>query len=253
MNGNDDSPRDLLGAWALDAVDDLERAKVERAIASDEELAAEARQLRETIGRLAEADAQQPPEHVRDAVMAEIQNAAPTEETTSSAAVREDRNELARMRRRRRWQGLAAAAAAVVAVAIPTAVAVDQADRAEQAEVQAGFAQEQAQQFTDALLDPSAEVVSDDLPDGSRGIAVLGDNSALFAARDMTQLQDQDYQLWVLEGEEATSAGVLDWQEGELTASVEQFPTDAALAVTAEPIGGSEQPTTDPLMVLGSP
>lgn len=125
--------------------------------------------------------------------------------------------------------------------------------RAEQAEVQAGFAQEQAQQITDALLDPSAEVVSDDLPNGSRGIAVLGEDSALFAARDMTQLQDQDYQLWVLEGEEATSAGVLDWQEGELTASVEQFPADAALAVTAEPIGGSEQPTTDPLMVLGSP
>lgn len=253
MSGNEDSPRDLLGAWALDAVDDLERAQVERAIASDEELAAEARQLRETIGRFAEADAQQPPDHVRDAVLAEIQQSAPAEEAADTAAVREDRDELARMRRRRRWQGLAAAAAVVVAVAIPTAVAVDQADRADQAELQAGFAQQQAEQITEALLDPSAEMVSDDLADGSRGIAVLGEDSALFAARDMAQLADQDYQLWVLEGEEATSAGVLDWEDGELTASVDQFPDDAALAVTAEPIGGSEQPTSDPLMVLGSP
>ena len=254
MSGNDDSPRDLLGAWALDAVDDLERAKVERAIASDEELAAEARQLRETIGRLAETDAQQPPDHIRDAVLAEIQQSAAAEDTTDTAAVGEDRDELAKMRRRRRWQGLAAAAAAVVvAVAIPTAVAVDQADRADQAELQAGFAQQQAEDITEALLDPSAEVVSDDLADGSRGIAVLGDDSALFAARDMAQLDDQDYQLWVLEGEDATSAGVLDWEDGELTASVDQFPDDAALAVTAEPTGGSEQPTSDPLMVLGSP
>ena len=250
MNGNEDSPRDLLGAWALDAVDDLERAAVERAIASDEELAAEARQLRETVGRLAEADAQQPPEHVRDAVFAEIQQSAPNEDTASTPAAREDRNELTRMRRRRRWQGLATAAAFVVAIAIPTAVAIDQSDRAEQAELQAEQSQQQSDQLAEALMDPASEMVSEDLPDGSRAVGVLGENSALFAAQNMTELEDQDYQLWVLDGDEAISAGVMDWEEGALTAHVDQFPADAALAVTAEPVGGSEQPTTDPMVVL---
>lgn len=33
--------------------------------------------------------------------------------------------------------------------------------------------------------------------------------------------------------------------------SVEQFPADAALAIPTEPIGGSDQPTSDPLVVLG--
>ena len=37
-----DEVRSLLGAWALDAVDDVERATVERALRDDPELAAEA-------------------------------------------------------------------------------------------------------------------------------------------------------------------------------------------------------------------
>lgn len=268
MSEEDDDPRELLGAWALDAVDDSERAEVERAIAGDEELAAEARQLRETVSHLAQADAEDPPEHIRQAVFAEIQGSAPgstgpdsaeQDEPSSRRRVRDDRAELARMRRRRQWWGLAAAAAVVVAVAIPTGIAVNQADRADQAEQvagqaeqQAGDAQQQAELLAGALMDPGAELVSDDLPDGSRAAAVLGEESALFTAQNVSELDNQDYQLWVLEGKEATSAGVMDWEDGRLTAQVEQFPADAALAVTAEPVGGSEQPTSDPMVVLSA-
>ena len=274
MNGTESTARELLGAWALDAVDDLERVVVERAIASDEELADEARQLRETVSRIAEADAQQPPEQVRQAVFARIHQTAseadqqqrgtnpvqrPQDEPVSRRDSGSDHDELARMRRRRRWQGLAAAAAVVVAVAIPTAVAIDQSDRAEQAELQAEQTQEQADQsqqqadqIAEALMDPAAEMVSEDLPDGSRAVGVLGADSALFAAQNMTELEDQDYQLWVLDGDEAISAGVMDWEDGALTAHVEQFPDDAALAVTAEPVGGSDQPTSDPMVVLAA-
>lgn len=259
MSENHDDARDLLGAWALDAVTDAERAKVEQAIAADNDLACEARDLRETVGQLAEADAEQPPEHIREAVFAQIPGAAAgssaehrtdADEQRSRKKVRDDRAELARMRRRRQWWGLAAAAAVVVAVAIPTGVAVNQADRAEQAEQQAAQTQQQSELLAQALMDPGAELVSDELPDGARAAAVLGEDSALFTAREVAPLEGQDYQLWVLEGEEATSAGVLDWQDGSLTAHVEQFPADAALAVTAEPVGGSEQPTSDPMVVL---
>ena len=260
MNETNEQARDLLGAWALNAVDDLERAAVERAIGADPQLAAEARELRETVSQLADADAEQPPEHVRQAVLAQIQDTPPgeagqqdTEDSEGRRRIREDRDELARMRRRRRWQGLAAAAALVVAVAVPTGIAVNQADRAGQAEQQAAEFQGQADQIADALTDPSAELVSEELPDGARAVGVLGEDSALFTAQEVAELDNQDYQLWVLEGEQAISAGVLDWEDGELTAMVEQFPADAALAVTAEPVGGSEQPTSDPLVVLGAP
>lgn len=267
MNGDGNTPRDLLGPWALNAVDDLERAAVERAIASDEHLAAEARQLRETISRLAEADAEEPPESLRDAVLEQIRSQTPHTGAGAGSSARgvwhqrpqagqnhdpgqSEGDELAALRRRRRWQALAAAAAIVIAAAVPTAIALDQADRADQAELQAGQAQENAEQLSQALMDPAAEFVSDELPDGSRGVAVLGEDSALFMASDMTELQDQDYQLWVLHDDEAISAGLLSWDDGELSAQVEDFPAGGALAVTAEPIGGSEQPTTDPLLVL---
>ncbi|WP_425554611.1 hypothetical protein, partial [Georgenia daeguensis] len=65
-----DAERELLGAWALDAVDDVERAAVERAIREDPELAAEAGALRETAARLADAGAVAPPPALREAVLA---------------------------------------------------------------------------------------------------------------------------------------------------------------------------------------
>lgn len=255
MTEQDNTIRELLGAWALDAVDDIERAAVERAIANDPELAAEARELRQTVSRIAEADAQQPPEHIREAVLARIA------ETPQAAERRQRRTEepdqLTQSRRRRRWQALAAAAAVIIAIAIPTGIAIDQADRADQAELQAeeaaGLAQEQSEQLAQALTDPSAELVAEDLPDGSRAVAVLGESSALFAAHGMTELEDQDYQLWVLDDDQAISAGVLAWEDGRLTAQLSDVPADAALAVTAEPVGGSEQPTSDPMVVLASP
>lgn len=262
MNEKDNATSELLGAWALDAVDDIERAAVERAISGDEELAAEARELRETVSQIAESDAQEPPEHLRNAVLSQIRE---TDFTTAGQTpddrhgVAQQRDDLAEIRRRRRWQALAAAATLIVAVAIPTGIAIDQSDRAQQAELQADETQrqadqtqQQADQISEALMDPAAELVSEDLPDGSRAVGVLGEDSALFTAQDVAALDEQDYQLWVLDGDEAISAGVMDWEDGALTTHVEQFPADASLAMTTEPVGGSDQPTSDPLVVLNA-
>lgn len=259
MSGSDDESRELLGAWALNAVDDLERAAVERAIANDPQLAAEARELRETASRIAEAEAVPPPEHLREAVVNRIKDTAQyaPRRTNGSAALQEDTGGSSRRHRRGRWQRIAAAAAVLIAIAVPTAIAIDQADRADQAQQlaqqaqeDAGLAQYQADQIAEALTDPGAQMVGEDLPDGSRTVAVLGENAALFTARGMTELHEQDYQLWVIDDEQAISAGVLTWENGRLTGHVEDFPEDAALAVTAEPAGGSEQPTSDPMVVL---
>lgn len=302
MSERADDVRDLLGAWALDAVDDAEREAVERAIAADPDLAAEARELRETVARIAEHDAEEPPAHLRDAVMAQVRGTA--QETVQGAAaertvagvVPDDATEgtvgadwsgrhaadegspetpgetprdadsetprdsagettratggtgdelAARRRVRNRWRALAAAAAFIAAIAVPTVIAVNQADRADRAE-------QQAAQIAEALTAPGAELVRQEMDDGARVVAVLGEGSALFAADGMAQLDDQDYQLWVVHDEEAISAGVLAWHDGQLSAQVEDFPADAALAITAEPPGGSDQPTSDPLVVLSA-
>ncbi|MBX9244759.1 hypothetical protein ICW40_08035, partial [Actinotalea ferrariae] len=53
----DGEVRDLLGAYALDAVDDLERRAVERLVARDPEAAAELAELRATAAELGAASA----------------------------------------------------------------------------------------------------------------------------------------------------------------------------------------------------
>lgn len=246
MSTHRDEARELLGAWALDAIDDRERALVERAIAQDTELAAQAQELRETVGLLGENDATSPPAALRDRVLQRVS------ETTQSAPIsgssESDRSSSATRTRASRGRRpavryLAIAAAAAAAIAIPTGIAIDQAGRADRAE-------EQTQLIAEALASPGAELVAVDVETGGRAVAVLTDESALFAADGLVELQDQDYQLWVISDEEATSAGVLTWQDGQLNAEVPDFPADGALAITAEPLGGSDQPTSDPLAIL---
>lgn len=254
VEGTTEEIRTLLGAWALDAVDDHERVAVERAIAADSALAAEASDLREAVARIAEHDATAPPPAVRHRVLAEIIDTVqlPTDQSASRSRSDSDdaSDDLASARRRRDVRRsnsggriLAAAAAAVIAIAIPTVIAVNQADRAERAESQVAH-------LADALTRPDAALVDADLVGGGRAVAVLADGVAVLAAADLPELTDQDYQLWVVDEDGAVSAGVLSWQDGQLTAQVDDFPGDAALAITAEPLGGSEQPTSDPLVVL---
>jgi hypothetical protein len=53
------------------------------------------------------------------------------------------------------------------------------------------------------------------------------------------------YQLWAVHGDETVSAGVLsDLDKG---AAMGMPPEDTSVALTIEPAGGSEQPTSDPL------
>ncbi|CAM3211486.1 Anti-sigma factor [Deinococcus saxicola] len=58
--------------------------------------------------------------------------------------------------------------------------------------------------------------------------------------------QGRVYQLWKIEGKAPVSLGVIDGQ-GRL---VQDAPDGLTLAVSVEPPGGSEQPTTTPILVL---
>lgn len=53
------------------------------------------------------------------------------------------------------------------------------------------------------------------------------------------------YQIWAIHGGAFTSVGVVEPAKG---ASMEMPGPDTEVAITVEPAGGSEQPTTDPIM-----
>lgn len=247
----------LLAAWALDAVDDAERVEIERAFAADSDIAARARSLQATMGEVTIADAVDPPPELRAKVLSEIsslQDAAETEEAvgTEPAAERnaaQPRLEVvdgqgSRRRRRKvvgRWL---AAAAALIAVAIPTGIAVQQADRAEQSE-------QQVHAVVDALADPEAAVSSAAVEGGGRAVVVTGSLGTIFAMQGMQSPgQGQDYQLWSIRPQGPVSEGVLSMPQVARGVEIGSIPAASALAVTREPAGGSEQPTTDPIVTL---
>ncbi|KQR17538.1 anti-sigma factor [Cellulomonas sp. Leaf334] len=153
---------------------------------------------------------------------------------------------LADRRRPSRTRWLAVAAALVVGAAVPTALAVQQAQRATQAE-------EQQQALADLLTDPSAVVVHGDVTGGGTATAILTDDRALFSATGLPDPgDDKAYQLWVVDADGAASAGVLADDAGAVRQLTDDFSTGDALAITIEPETGSTQPTTTPLVVLSA-
>src|SRR5689334_7565992 len=96
----------LAGAYALDAVDDLERAAFDRHLRECGACTVEVAELRETASWLTHAVAAPPPPRLREAVLAEVSRTAQERPRRSSAGAGRTRRD-----RLRRWgAGLVAAA-----------------------------------------------------------------------------------------------------------------------------------------------
>ncbi|MBM7479864.1 anti-sigma factor domain-containing protein [Oerskovia jenensis] len=248
--GGSDGPRDLLAAYALDAVDDLDRRAVERLLAADPDARRELDEHRAVVAAFTvDAD---PPAALRERVLGSLatvpQVAAPwgsegAAGTTPPAGSGSGGGVRPRSTRRRRWAVVAAAAAAVVAVAVPTTLAVQA--RQEQVRLQT-----QADAVASMLADPAAEIVRGEMVGGGDASALVSGDRVLFSVTDLPRAGSaEDYQLWLVEGEEMVSAGVFDAHDGSAALLVEAAGS-AGVAVTLEPAGGSPQPTSDPLVVL---
>ncbi|ROS31304.1 anti-sigma factor [Cellulomonas sp. PhB150] len=258
-----DDVRSLLGAYALDAVDDIERRAVERLVATDADAARELADLLAVAARLGSAVAAEPPAGLRASVLAAVarearptsaeapaDGAAPSADDSAPllreperpAAVPATSHRAATPRGAQRWWSLAAAV--VIGAAVPSALLVQQHQRAEDAS-------NQQQALADVLRDPSAVLVHGDVAGGGTATAVLTDDDALFSATGLPALADgKVYQLWVVNGDEAASAGVLSADGGSVRRLTDDFSSGDALAMTVEPEGGSAQPTTTPVVVL---
>lgn len=301
MSTHDDAGRpdvrDLLGAYALDAVDDVERRAVERLVASDPDAAQELAGLRATAALMGSAVQTAPPADVRGAVLEAIRR-TPQDGTAqgdaravtvdgvrdgraeATAAVRADDEraageradderaaggvpgtavpdtagagpvaprpvtDLATRRRAPRPTWLAVAATALGAAAVPAGLAWQQAQEADRA-------REQAQVLAALLAEPGTEVVRGEVTGGGRAVGVLGTDQAVFTA---TGLDDpgagKEYQLWVIRDGVALPDAVMPDASGQVRAVTDAFAPGDALAVTVEPSEGSQEPTTDPVVVL---
>ena len=99
----------LSGAYAVDALDDIERAQFERHLRDCESCSSEVESLREASSLLAETSAAAPPPELRARVLAGIATVRPLPPVVTVSGP-------ADARRRRWFPALVAAAAAVVAI-----------------------------------------------------------------------------------------------------------------------------------------
>jgi len=215
----------LSGAYAVDAVDDIERASFERHLASCPTCRAEVASLREASALLADAATTTPPPELRDAVLSGITRVRPLPPVTVGGPVH-----------RRKW--FPALVAAVVLALVGVGGAVWQPWR-DDTSVQVSV--------TDQVLqDPDAERFTQELPNGATATVVRSAkvDRAVLVTEDMPPPPDgKVYQLWYQSpSRHMTSAGLMP--DGADTALLEGNANDAVGAgMSLEPAGGSDQPT----------
>jgi anti-sigma-K factor RskA len=212
---------ELATPYALDAISEAERADIEKGLAHSpaavrKAFDAEARGVRETMAAISSTTALEPPVELRRRVLAAV-------------ARRADR--------RFRWRSTLLAVAASVAVAFG-AVGVGQALRP------ANAPSTEAQIFAA----PDVRTTSAHIPTGGTATMIYSraTNAGVLVMNNIQPpATGSVYQMWLLNGQGARSAGTMDSNaiSPSTTAVLPDIGNSTALAFTVEPGAGSAQPT----------
>jgi anti-sigma factor RsiW len=223
----------LVGAYAVDALDDVERAAFERHLAECPACRAEVDGLREAASVIGGSVAQDPPTGLRDRVLADIATVRPLPPDTAPAAPRT---------RRFRPALAAAAAAAVIAVGGAVVVVEPWSDDSSQGQLTAA---EQVRAADDA------ETYRQTLDDGAVATVIRSQslNRAVLVTDDLPPAPEgKVYALWLEhDGVGMVAAGLME--NGEREVVLEGDPATAVgFGITVEPDGGSERPNLNALV-----
>ncbi|MGH9179686.1 MAG: anti-sigma factor domain-containing protein [Acidimicrobiales bacterium] len=234
---------ELLGAYALDAVDPQEGDAVELHLRECPRCRAEVAEHREVAASLAQVGSPAPA-GLWSRIAEQLEEAPPQLDLARVVAMRPPRRSMPAR--------LAAAMVAAAAVAVLGVVGVQvsrMADRQDQlaAALQRDGLDEAVQA---ALLDPDARRVALRSEDGATFVqAVVGPGGDAYLVDDnLPRLpSSRTYQLWAITDGGPVSVGVLGADPGVSAARVGRTGV-TALAVTAERAGGVAAPTMSPLV-----
>jgi anti-sigma factor RsiW len=229
----DAETHELIAAYALDALDEADRARAKELLAASEEAREELRSLTEVAAAMATATVGPSPApglrgRILDAARAEPQNVASLEERRRSRLVP--------------VLGVAAAIAACAALALGLWGASVSSDLDEARSALAG------ERAAAAVL---AQPVSEAPLTGASGRLVVGqDGQAVLVVSDVPSVPaGKTYQLWVIDGGHPTPAGLFAPGSGTLAIPVDgSVAKGSVVAVTVEEDGGVDAPTGKPVI-----
>lgn len=227
----------LAGAYALNALPAEEVGRFEEHMAHCESCRHEVRGFAETTALMGAAAEAVPPKDMRRRVLEEIQRTRQLAPGPAQVVVRPGR--------RSTVLSLGLAACLVLALALGgLAFVLNQ--RLDQAH-------EQQQTMAAVLAAPDAEQESTTLEDGASATVVFSEERGqlVFTAHGLSPMADNDYQLWVIdESGKPRSGGLIEAERsgGSMPLLASGVKDAEVVAVTVEPAGGSEQPTTEPMM-----
>ncbi|BBC37724.1 uncharacterized protein SGFS_090180 [Streptomyces graminofaciens] len=250
----------LAAPYALDALEPDERRRFEKHLERCDRCPAEVRALSEDAVRLAWSTAAPAPAAMRDRVFAAVRN---TPQESQSWGARQARPQhlprhvwgtepppkaRARAPRLRPLFAPLATATAAAALVVASLFAV-QADRTQD---QLDAERAQAREIAHVLTAPDARTTSERDARGN-GIGVIAsakEGSAIVTLSGFEDLPgDQVHQLWLMRPNvQPRSLGLFDGDTPLVTSGMKADAT--SLAVTVEPDGGSQQPTSQPVVQL---
>jgi anti-sigma-K factor RskA len=223
----DDDLHILAGAYAINALDDLERARFERHLEGCRPCQNDVADFAETTGLLAGAAAAPPPKSLQDGVLAQT---AQTRQVASPTSTR--------LRGSRRIQTLGIAAAVIVALGVGSVglaqrtsanrrsaalSAITQADDAQTSQL---VGSNGTIQVTYSTAQQGSVLIVDDLPPAPSG---------------------RVYELWLINGDTAKPTLTFQPKSKHTVIKFIGTPTSGTVyAVSVEPRGGSPAPTTTP-------
>jgi anti-sigma factor RsiW len=241
----EDQTRELLGAYVLDAVDDVERRRVENLLASDPSARDEVERLRLVADKLGNAAESAPPAQLWGSIQLAI-DAEPVAQQTSGST--EPTSIFSSKRHRSVNKPFLAAAAVLAVFVIGGAIFVGVGKDADAPTTIAAM----TAMANDAASKPGSRTGFLTDPDQTMKVQVVADaqgHGYLMTDPLPALPENETYQLWAANDGTMISLGMLGSNPEMSLVPIDPSVTD--LALTREPVNGSVAPTSAP-MATGS-
>lgn len=227
----------LSGAYAIDALSPEEAKRFSSHLQACPACRQEVRELQAAAARLGASEAATPPAHLKARVIS-----AAAEHPQLPPRVRHRGTEM--RRRRQKWLPRLMVAAAAAVLIVAGAIGYDQLQAPEDHDDQLATGVVRVFEAPDAHHATTPTSIG-----GTVSVATAPSLNKMALDTDrLPDLEDDKvYQLWTIADGTAASAGLLIPDRG---AAMELPGEGTMVALTVEPAGGSEQPTSEPIMTV---